>query len=436
MPRASTGAIFGAALALYRGGGRLLAPVARAYIRRRARAGKEDPLRLEERFGFPSAPRPPGRLIWCHAASVGEALSLLPLLHRLLAERPDFSAVLTTGTTTSAEVVAPRLPPRARHQFAPIDVPAAFERFLAHWRPDAVLWAESEFWPGMIAAVAARGVPLVLVNGRVSAKSHARWLRARPVIGGVLDCFSLCLAQSDGDASNLTALGARTVRAVGNLKFAAPPLTAAADALAALRAQLGQRPRWLAASVHPGEDDIALTVHRRLKARDARVLTVVVPRHARRGPAIAERFRAEGHIVSLRSAGEAPSDATEIYVADTMGEMGLWFRLAPVAFIGGSLVAHGGQNPLEAARLDCAILYGPHMENFAEVVAVLEQSGGAARVADGPHLAREVERLLFDDAAAAKRMAAAAAALANRAGGVLDRVIGEIAPLLDNLPGG
>jgi 3-deoxy-D-manno-octulosonic-acid transferase len=418
-------------MTLYRGAGRLLAPLARVYVRRRASQGKEDPDRLDERFGHASAPRPPGKLIWCHAASVGEALSLLPLLHRLLTERPAFNAVLTTGTTTSAEVVTPRLPPRARHQYAPIDVPAAVERFLGHWRPDAVLLAESEFWPGMITAVAARGTPLVLVNGRVSAQSHARWRRARPLIAGLLDCFSLCLAQSQADAGNLTDLGARTVRAVGNLKFAAPPLDAESDALAALQAQIGQRPRWLAASVHPGEDDIALAVHRRLKARHARLLTVIAPRHARRGLDMAERFRSEGHVVGLRSAGEAPGDATEIYVADTMGEMGLWFRLASVAFIGGSLVPHGGQNPLEAARLDCAILYGPHMHNFAEVVTALEQSGGGRRVADGQQLAGEVERLLFDDPAARTRMAAAAAAMATEAGGVLDRVIGEIAPLLD-----
>ena len=420
------------ALALWRGAGHLAAPAVAAYLRRRAARGREDAARLPERFGHASAPRPKGPLVWLHAASVGEATSVLPLLRRLLDERPDAHALITSGTVTSARLIARELPPRALHQFAPVDLPGPVDRFIAHWHPNLVLWTESEFWPGLLDA-AARAAPLALLQGRVSEASFARWRRLKPVIAALLRRFTLVLAQSEADAERLRALGAATARCLGNLKRAAPPLPVDETELARLRARLGNRPRWLAASTHPGEEDAAADTHAALARREPELLTLVVPRHAERGPEIAADLKARGLSVGLRSAGDEPDPATAVYVADTMGELGLWYRLVDLAFIGGSLIPHGGQNLAEAARLGCAVLHGPSMANFAEIAAELAAAGGAREIADAAALARALERLLFDDPAARTRMAEAARAWAAADDQVVERALAALRPLL---PGG
>lgn len=426
-------AAFRAALALYRGAGRLLAPLAELHFRRRAARGKEDPARLGERFGIPSLPRPEGPVVWVHAASVGESLSVLPLLRRALAERPALHAVVTTGTVTSAQLLAAQLPARASHQFMPLDLARPVERFLSHWRPDLVLWTESEFWPAAIAAAAAAGAPLVLLNGRMSARAFARWAWLRPLATALLDNFALCLAQSRLDERRLTALGARDVRCLGNLKWTAPPLAADEAELTLLAAAFGSRPRWLAASTHPGEETVVMEADRALRARHRDLLTIIVPRHPGRGSELGRQLRQAGARVALRSAGEAPDAATEIYLADTMGELGLWYRLAPVAFVGGSLVAHGGQNPLEPARLACAIVHGPHMANFAEIAAALAAADASREVRGAGELEAVLADLLFEDAGRRQAMTDRARAAVAEADGALDRVADALAPLLDPL---
>lgn len=423
---------FNTALAIYRGAGRLLTPLALAHFRRRAERGKEDPARLDERFGFPSRPRPAGPVLWVHAASVGESLSVLPLLRRVLAERPGLHAVMTTGTVTSARLLAAQLPARAAHQYAPIDLAPAVDRFLAHWRPDLALWTESEFWPAAIAAAAARA-PLVLLNGRVSARAFSRWSRLRPLAASLLGGFALCLAQSRQNEQRLKALGARDVRYLGNLKWSVPDLAADGAELARMEAAFASRPRWLAASTHPGEEALVLDADRGLRAGHSDLLTILVPRHPGRGGEIARQLRGQGANVALRSAGEGPDRATEIYVADTMGELGLWYRLAPVAFIGGSLVPHGGQNPLEPARLGAAVVHGPHMENFAEIVAALADAGACRAVGAAGELSAAVADLLFTGVAGRQAMTARARAAVAEAGGALDRVVEALTPMLDRL---
>jgi len=419
------------ASSLYRGLTTVAGPLIGLYLRRRLAAGKEDPARFAERFGHAGAARPPGPLVWLHGASVGEAVSALPLIERLTG-KPGVEVLLTTGTVTSARLMAERLPPRARHQYAPVDRPDAVARFLDHWRPDLGLWIESEFWPNLLAASRARGTPCVLVNARISARSFARWRRLPGLIGPLLRGFSLCLAPDSRQAECLRALGADAVRVVGNLKSAAATLPADDQALAVLRAEIGDRPLWLAASTHPGEEAIAAGVHRALAATRPDLLTVIVPRHPERGAEIKALLDERGLTSARRSRGAPIDPAIQVYIADTMGELGVFYRLAPVTFVGGSLVAHGGQNPLEPARLGSAVVVGPRTHNFADFIAAFAAADALREVADETHLAATVAGLL-DDPAAARRLGAAGRAVALAEARVLDRVEAELAPFIDPL---
>ena len=410
------------------------APLLRAHLRWRAGRGKEIAARLGERRGE-GARRPPGRLLWLHAASVGETLSLLPLLDALAERAPDLSVLVTTGTVTAAALFARRLPPalaaRVVHRFAPLDVPRWADRFLAGWRPDAGALVESELWPNLIRAARRRGVPLALVNARLSERSARRWRRWAPGLAReMVSAFSPVLAQTPADAARLGALGARLALCVGNLKDAAAPLPADPAELARLRHATAGRPVFLAASTHPGEEAVVLDAHRRAAARLPGLLTVVVPRHPHRGPAVVAE--AGDLAVARRAAGEAPGPGTAVYVADTLGELGLFYRLAGVCLVGGSLVPHGGQNPLEPARLDCPILLGPHTANFAEPVARLLAAGGALRV-EGSDSAGVLATLvvgMLSEADRARRMAEAAAATVSAAEGLPGQVADALLRLL------
>ena len=417
-------------LALYRLAGAAATPLVRWHLRRRGARGREDPARIGERFGRAGAARPAGPLVWIHAASVGESLSALPLIERLRAERPKLNILVTSGTVTSAKLMAERLPQGAVHQYAPVDLPAAANRFLDHWRPALGLIIESEFWPNLLRGAAARGVELALVNGRMSPASLASWRRFRPVIAYILSLFSITLAQSRTDQVHFEALGAPDARCLGNLKFASPPLACDAAELAALRDAMDGRPRWLAASTHPGEDEIVAQVHTALAARRPGLLTVLAPRHPHRAVEIAERFRADGLGVARRSTGDKITAETDIYLADTIGELGLWYRACDLVFVGGSLVPKGGQNLLEPAKLDCAILCGPHTTNFRSVAEEMDRAKALRQVADGAELTSALDTLL-DDGEARRAMILAAGDYAAAQSGVLDGILAALAPQLD-----
>ena len=405
-------------------------PVVRHHLRQRVARGREDPARLAERFGHAGVARPPGPLVWVHGASVGESLSALPLVDGIREGWPGLNLLMTTGTVTSARLMAERLPEGIIHQYLPVDLPAAVGRFLAHWRPALGLMVESEFWPNLLLQARAGGVDLALVNGRVSGGSYASWRRFRPLIGHLLRQFSITLAQSREDEAHLRDLGAADPLRLGNLKFAAPPLAADPEELAAFRGVLGERPRWLAASTHPGEEDIVAQVHARLAPRFPGLLTLLVPRHPDRGAGLAEGLRSRGLRVALRSAHQPVSAEIEVYLADTIGEMGLWYRLCDVVFVGGSLIAKGGQNLLEPAKLGGAILCGPHMTNFLRVSEEMSRADAIRQVVDAEQLAAAVSWLLEDDAAR-EGMIEAAANYAAAQAGVLDHIIGALKPHLD-----
>ena len=418
--------------AVYRSATTALAPLVLTYLKRRCRQGKEDPARLGERLGIAGTSRPPGKLVWLHAASVGEAVSVLGLIARLNGERPALGLLMTTGTVAAARLLRDRLPPGVLHQFVPVDVPRAVERFLDHWRPDLALWVESELWPNLVQATHRRAIPMVLLNARLSAGSEARWRAVPGLIQPVLACFALCLAQDEVQAERFRRLGAGRVISVGDLKAAAEPLAADTWTLALLENQIGDRPRWLAASTHSGEEEIAAAAHLSMTRTHHRLLTIIAPRHPARGAAIAAMLQGRGLVVSRRGAGEPIGNSTNIYLADTMGELGLFFRLAGIAFIGGSLGSEGGHNPFEAARLDCAILHGPDMRNCAAMAGALDAAGAALTIEDANDLAATVSRLL-DDPRERDARAKAAARVAAESAGALDAVLGQLAPWLDPL---
>lgn len=380
-----------------------LVPLLTSY---RLRRGKEEPARLRERHGETDVPRPNLPLVWIHAASVGEMLAIAPIAEHMVEQR--FAVLVTSGTVTSARLAQRRLPPQAIHQFAPLDTPRFVSRFLDHWRPDLALFAESDLWPNLITATAERGVPLILVNGRLSERSLKRWRRAPQTIASILRRFDLCLAQSVRDAERFAELGAPRISTTGNLKLDLPAPPASEEALAALRSSVRNRPVIAAASTHPGEETMLMEVHRALKERFPDLLTLLVPRHPERGPGLLEIVHAAGLKGVARSRGALPDRRTDVYVADTLGELGVFYRLAPIVFMGGSLVRHGGQNPIEAAKLSAAIVHGPHVWNFAEIYSALDKAHGAVEVTDAAKLGAQIAAWLSDGRA---RSAAADAAL-------------------------
>jgi 3-deoxy-D-manno-octulosonic-acid transferase len=413
---------------------RRLAAVAKPFVpllmSNRLRRGKELAERLHERRGETDLPRPDGPLVWMHAASVGEMLAVIPVVEHVLDR--GLEVLVTSGTVTSAQLAEWRLPQGAIHQFVPYDAPQFVARFLDHWRPSMALFAESDLWPNLIVATAERGVPLILLNGRLSERSFARWRRMPRAISALLHHFDLCLAQSVADAGRLGDLGAPRILTTGNLKLDVPAPPADAEALASMQAAVDGRPVVAAASTHPGEEKIIVDVHRRLHQSFPDLLTLVVPRHPERGPGVVEIANAAGLNAVARSHGYLPGAGTDVYVADTIGELGIVYRVAPVVFMGGSLVRHGGQNPIEAAKLGSAILHGPHVWNFADLYAELDRSEGAAEVADVGKLTARLGAWLTDKTA---RQAAADAALrtVEALSGARNRTLAALEPYLMQL---
>ncbi len=381
---------------------RVSRPLWRGVVRRRLRAGKEDALRWRERFGQTDAPRPAGPLIWLHAASVGESLSLLGLIARLRQARPDLGVLITTGTVTSAQMLEAALPPGVTHQFVPCDCAPATRAFLAQWRPDLAVFTESELWPRLLADTRAAGVPLLLINARVSGGTLRTWRRVPRIARALLDSFALILAQEVGTARAMLALGVSHVVVSGSMKQELAPPGADAATLAALQDAVGGRQAWLAASTHPGEEAVVLAAHR-AAGED---LLILVPRHPERGADIAAMAQAAGFVTARRGAGAVLDPATQVYVADSMGEMGLWYRLCDRAFVGGSIAAMGGHNPYEPAALGSAILVGPQVWNFTEAYDRLVDAGGMYPVATAQDLAEGLTLLRAPLRRAAQALAA------------------------------
>lgn len=413
-------------LTIYRMLTTALSPAVPLLLRRRLTRGKEDHARSDERLGIASQARPEGLLIWIHGASVGESVAALPLIDVLLAALPCH-VLVTSGTVTSAKVMQQRLPPKALHQFVPIDTPLATARFLDHWKPQIGLFVDSDMWPNLILNAHARGVKLAQINARISERSFKSWRRVPTSAAVLLSAFETCLALDEDIAARFRALGAKDVRVTGSLKADAPLLPADADKLAALQAAIGARPVFLASQTHPGEDETILPAHDALHRRFPDLLTIIVPRHPDRGNDIAMLASTRAH--KQRSHNELPGASTAIYIADTIGELGLFYRLAHFCFVGGSLIRHGGQNPLEPAKLGCAVLAGPHTFNFTTAYEAVFAAQGKGLV----HSASEIAALaatLLADPAESRRLGAAALEGANTLGGAVAKTVDVVTKML------
>ncbi len=407
---------------------RLAGPVGATIVGMRRRKGKEDPSRSQERLGYPSVARPSGQLIWVHAVSVGEAMAAMPVVDRLTAE--GMSVLVTTVTTTSAALVGHRLRTGLIHQFAPLDLAGPIDRFLDHWRPDLAVFVESEIWPVSIGRLADRGIPLVIANARLSPRSFRGWKRAAPAAKAVFGRMSRVLAQTEDDGNRFSALGAPDVATFGNIKFdAGLPEVGIAD-LDALRQAIGERPVILAASTHPGEDEVVLSAFLRLKEERPETLLVIVPRHPVRGSDIALLSNAAGLATRRRSTEELPDAATEVYVADTLGELGAFFRLSSVVLMGGTFLdGIGGHNLIEPARLGTAVVSGPYYSNWLDIYRAFIEAGGLRVADDSDELAKVTLDLLNNPALRNAQAAAGERVVAGSAGAV-ERTIKAIVPLM------
>lgn len=420
-----------AALAAYRFAGALAYPLLGPYVGYRVSRGKEDSGRRRERYGYASVERPEtGPLVWVHAASVGESVAVTPLVRAIAAD--GINVVITTGTMTSARLVDERLSDCAVHQYVPLDLKPSVGRFLDHWRPDVAIVAESEIWPMTMLELGRRRIPQVLVNARLSDRSFRRWKAAPWLAEALLERLAHVVAQSDVDGERFRLLGAHAVTVAGNLKADSLPPPCVPEELAVLQQAFGNRPRWAALSTHAGEEELVAAAHKRIAERHEGLLTILVPRHAERGDAIEKLLVDAGLVVARRSRGEVPDPATDVFLGDTTGEMGLFLRLTDIAFLGKSLASEGGQNPLEAAMLGTAVLSGRYVQNFRDSYQRLLKNGGARIVRDGDALSAHVGQLL-DEPRTLDRMAVAAGETVEEMRGALSRTMQALQPFLHPL---
>ena len=407
---------------------RMLEPFAGFILQRRVKSGKEDETRIGERKGIASLRRPDGVLVWMHGASVGETSMLLPLIRRMLDDDPKLHILVTSGTMTSAKIMAGRLPPRAFHQMMPLDGPTFVERFLAHWQPNLAVWAESEIWPNLILQTKASHARMALINARMSQSSIDRWRNKRKFAQQLFSTFDVILPADTLTHNALKFLGGNVVSQIGNLKTAAPALEFDAEEAAKLKNALGHRPVWLAASTHAPEEAEILKAHVSGPGRKADALLLWVPRHPERGPEIAKLCA--GHNFAIRSKKELLTPKTSIYIMDTLGEMGLALDVADVAFVGGSLhESLTGHNPLEPARALVPILTGPHVDSFTDIYAELFNHNAAMRVTSAKKLEKSVMALMTDRVAA-RQMAGRAKLLAQESDSVLAYTLARLRGLL------
>ena len=424
-------------LTLYQSATKAGKPLLDLLLQNRVKRGKEDPARLGERKGMASLPRPNDSVIWLHAASVGEAQSALILLDAIEINHPSVSVVVTTGTVTSATLMQRRLPRNAVHQYAPLDHPAWVENFLNHWRPDLALWMESELWPNMLTALRARKIPAALVNARLSDNSYRNWKFARGFAKSLLDCFTLILAQTQKDAAHYESLGANNVIVSDNIKYSAAPLPYDELALSTLKLAVGERPVWVYASTHAGEESLACRVHKTLKETLPDLLTIIVPRHPERRDDIANicfensvKFRLRGKTLAL------PTSDDDIYIADTLGELGLFYTLSPIAMIGRSFSddGGGGHNPVEAAQLGCAVLTGPNNQFQMQLYDDMRMDFAVREVRTENELIAALLELMTDPELL-KDMQRNTSAFVKRKTHVVDRVLELLSPMLKTLEG-
>ena len=383
--------------AAYRVATNIALPFAFNGVRRKLKAHDVPVARIEERKGHATQPRPKGPLLWFHAASVGESLSVLALITRMGEMRPELSFLVTSGTATSAALVARRLPPRTLHQYAPLDAAKPLDRFLKHWQPDAALFVESELWPQMIVRSFDAGIPLALVNARLSNTSLTNWGKRPKTFRMILSRFEILLTQTKAMGVALIKAGADPQKVQGgtDLKSTSVPLPVDPKLSAQLHKTFGNRPVWVAASTHDGEEEIVLQAHKTLLNYFPDLCLILAPRHPERGGAVQQFTQDAGLTHRRRSDGQDAGDA-QVYLADTMGELGNWYDIGKFVFLGGSLSDIGGHNPYEVAQAGLPVITGPFVRNFDETYDSLTKLGGSVTAASAHEIAAQAAKWLQD----------------------------------------
>lgn len=409
----------------------LIEPLLKLHVHLRLKKGKEDPTRYLERYGISTIKRPPGPLIWFHAASIGESLSILSLAEQLNERYPTLNFLITTSTVSSARLIEQRLPKKSFHQFAPRDAKRWVRRFLTHWQPSLALWIESELWPNLTLETFAQKIPLILLNARLSDRSYQRWSWLKSFIRPLLNCFALCVSPSHEQEIRLKLLGASNVITIGNLKFAARPLSYQENDFKELQLKIKQRPTWLAASTHPSEEVLIAEAHSLIRQSHSELLTIILPRHPERGNEIRETL-SKKFKVAQRSIGKLPSHDDEIYLCDTLGETGLFYRLIDIVFVGGSLVPIGGHNLIEPALLHSAILHGPYTHKSRELVTLFQDHQASIEIYNVSQLAKKITELL-DNPHICQKLSKAAFEVASAQNKTLEKVITALSPYLKEI---
>ncbi len=416
-------------LRLYRKATCAFQPFSRLFLHRRLKQGREDESRIAERLGRTGQPRPDGLLLWVHAADIGEAHSALALISRL---SPEYRILMTTRTPASAHLMVQRLPKGVIHQFVPIDTPRSVARFLNHWQPDASIWMETDMRPNLVMATAERQIPFALLNAHLTKAEFKKWYRIPGFIPPLFTAFNLICAQSIRDAARLKVIGITDAKRLGNLKYAASRLTTDTDLVDQFRHETGSRPVWLAAITHKGEEEIISQALVQLRGKFPDLLTIIALRHPERGKEVATLVARHGHLAAQRSKLQPITGDTNIYIVDTVGEMGLFYSVSSIVLVGGTLIDRGGHNPLEAASQNCALLIGPYCSDYLEPISDLRAAGAIKMVQNCDSLALELCRLLSDESVV-KQHSAAARQVAADSQAVQDRVMDALRPLLPRL---
>jgi 3-deoxy-D-manno-octulosonic-acid transferase len=358
----------------------VLQPVMRAVVTRRVARGKDDPARAQEKLGQAGVMRPEGTVIWLHAVGLGEVLALRPLLRVMGTLLPEAHFLVTSTAHSSAQVLGANLPPRVIHQFLPLDGPRFVAGFLDHWQPDLSIWSEQDLWPGAIVETARRGIPLAYINARITQAGFERRHKLRAGFKDLMQMFAVVAAQEQTSAEFLQRLGATDPQVMPSLKPAAAPLNVDTATLAQMRDTLADRRTWVAASSHAPDEAVAIAAHKEVLKSDPDAVLIIAPRAPDRGAAICKALAEADVRCAQRSLGQPLELRHQVYVADTLGELGLWYRVAQVALIGGSFGDTEGHNPWEAIVVGCRVMCGPNTSNFARDYLKLEAEGLAHRI--------------------------------------------------------
>ena len=420
---------------LYRLASTLLLPILPFLLRNRIKRCKEDEIRYTEKLATITRVRPVGNLLWVHAASVGEAQSALILIKCCLEKYRNLNILVTTGTVTSATLMEKQLPKGAFHQYMPLDHPRYVKKFLTYWRPDIIFWMESELWPNMLHDIKRRGIPAYLINARMSKKSFMSWKKFRVLVHSMLSTFDTIFCQTEHDAQLFRSLGAPQTIVFGNLKYSANKLEYNQDDKESLLAAISNRPIWLYASTHDPEEEIACKVHNELKKDFPDLLTIIVPRHPERRNDIRDKCLYYNQKIILRGQNQnLPDSETEIYIADTLGELGLFYSITDITCIGRTFSndGGGGHNPIEPAQLDCAIIYGPNVQNLQEIFDELKEHNAALLCRTTKELQQKIH-LLLKNSDEKDILIKNAKTFSLEKTGVSEKIIDNISPTLDKI---